>query len=356
MKVANALCAAFDKVAPGSEDYEKIEKVVRVLIASAVEQVRVAAAKALRHRATLPRDMALTIAKDTDLVASPFLEVTAALSDEDLIEVVRASSSMAKMMSISRRNSISEGLSDILIENGNEQVVASVVGNAGAVISLNGYDTALDRFPKADSIQAAMIDRSAVPGKVMARLLTVVSSALRQRLVKRHGMPSEAAHAIATEARERAGVGLGFGLDEAGLEALVSSLMDQGFLTASFLARALCAGNVQLFEHGLAKVAQRPITEIRKAAKETSSAAFSKIWHDVGFEDDYVPLLFTAYEVIRQTDLEADKWNTETYRKLILQRMLTLDKSIDNVLSIEEIQSLIDAEEELRAAPKSDAA
>ena len=70
-------------------DSRVAEELARQLAADAIERVRVALSKSLRHNRFLPRDIAYRLAHDIESVSSPFLEMTEVFSDEELCHIAR---------------------------------------------------------------------------------------------------------------------------------------------------------------------------------------------------------------------------------------------------------------------------
>ena len=66
------------------------QDIVRALARDVEEAVRASLSRALRHSPNLPRDVARKLANDVEFVALPMLANSLVLTDEDLIEIVRA--------------------------------------------------------------------------------------------------------------------------------------------------------------------------------------------------------------------------------------------------------------------------
>src|SRR5690606_22052428 len=96
--------------------------------------VRAALAENLKEYAGLPRDLALTMARDVDTVALPVIRFSEVLEDDDLLEIVRTQDT-ARQAAVAQRATVSERVSDALVETGKEDVVATLVGNDGAALS-----------------------------------------------------------------------------------------------------------------------------------------------------------------------------------------------------------------------------
>ena len=68
--------------------------------------MRRALAVTLKASDALPRDVALRLSRDIDSIAGPVLAFSPAFSDEDLVEIVRASSE-AKQIAVAERAALS---------------------------------------------------------------------------------------------------------------------------------------------------------------------------------------------------------------------------------------------------------
>jgi len=77
-----------------------------------------------------------------DQVALPMLEFSEALSDADLIEIVRTQGSQ-RLTAIAGRSTVSEAVSDVLVDHGDETAVAVLVGNEGAQLA----ETTMHKVP-----------------------------------------------------------------------------------------------------------------------------------------------------------------------------------------------------------------
>ena len=86
-----------------------------------------------------------TLAFDDEIdVAGPVLEQSERLDDDALVESARAKS-QAHLLAISRRRSLSEKVTDILVERGDELVVWSAAENSGAKFSEAGFSRLAQR-------------------------------------------------------------------------------------------------------------------------------------------------------------------------------------------------------------------
>src|SRR3954454_21847550 len=86
-ETAEKLALAFDAGTLTDSERQLAEAIFRVMMKDVEVMVREALARNLKETADLPRDVALSLAKDVESVALPVLQFSTVLSDTDLIEI-----------------------------------------------------------------------------------------------------------------------------------------------------------------------------------------------------------------------------------------------------------------------------
>lgn len=114
-------------------------------------------------------------------VAAPVLSQSERLSDADLVANAHAKG-QGHMLAISRRPQLSEIVTDVLIERGDQQVLLSTVGNLGARISNSGFSK-LVQLSNVDELLAIRVGgRREIPLYLFRQLLTKASDRVRTKL------------------------------------------------------------------------------------------------------------------------------------------------------------------------------
>jgi uncharacterized protein (DUF2336 family) len=115
-------------------------------------------------------------------VAGPVLTGSVRLSSEDLIDAA-ALHGQAHLLAISKRKTIDEALTDVLIELGSRDVRYSIAGNEGAKVSLKGFRH-LIATAEGDALMTEKTGlRSDLPPELLTTLLRHSNSAVRARLL-----------------------------------------------------------------------------------------------------------------------------------------------------------------------------
>lgn len=301
------------------------EDIIRVMAHDAVVNVRRSLAENLKSNPSLPRDVALTLANDVEAVALPILSVSQVLSDEDLIELVRAGkSSDARQTAIAGRKTVSAAVADALIDSGSETAVAALVANAGADLREPSLNRVIDRFGASEAVQAPLVKRDKLPMTIAERLVAVVSDKLQSYLVTHHDLPAQVAADAVLQSRERATVSLLNGEnDEEALERLIAQLSRTGRLTSSLLLRALCTGDVMFFEHGLSTLSKVPVANTRMLVHDAGRLGLKSIYEKARLPSALLPAFRIAVDVLHETPYDGEEHDLERHRRRVIERILT---------------------------------
>ena len=176
-----------DLFAAGSRNYSGghialFDDVLQQLAADIEVKARAKLAHRLVAMDTAPPKVMRALAFDDAIeVAGPVLVLSQQLSDDDLVENA-TTKSQEHLLAIAERLKLSEAVTDVLVERGNQRVVHKVVRNMGARFSLAGYDKLTTRARTDRRLTLALGRRSDIPRQYFLKLLEAASSSVRARL------------------------------------------------------------------------------------------------------------------------------------------------------------------------------
>jgi uncharacterized protein (DUF2336 family) len=167
-----------------SEDQITIfDDVIARLISTIEAKARAKLADRLASIANAPLNVVTLLASDNDIeVARPILIRSVRLNEETLLAAA-TSKSQQHLFAISQRGSLSEAVTDVLVERGDRNVVHSVVKNLGARFSDAGFRILVNRSNGDDALASEVGMRNDIPRQHFLMLLDKASSAVRARLV-----------------------------------------------------------------------------------------------------------------------------------------------------------------------------
>lgn len=321
--LAVKVAKSFEQGALSDDERKLAEDIIRLMARDAMVRVRESLAENLKASASLPRDVALTLARDVERVALPVLAYSQVLTDDDLVEVIQAGSD-AKQAAIARRPQVSATVANRLIAQGNEYTVATLVGNVGAELGEENLIQVLDRFGSSVAVQEPLVRRPRLPLTVAERLVTMVSEGLQHYLVAHHDLSPGLAADLILQSRERATVGLVSGEDDdVALLRLVSQLKQGGRLTPSLLLRALCTGDVAFFEAGIAGLAAIPLANVRLLIHDGGGLGLKSLYAHTPMPSALFPAIRVALDVARETPFDGEAGDRERHRRRTIERILT---------------------------------
>jgi uncharacterized protein (DUF2336 family) len=180
-----------------------------------------------------PSRIIRTLALDDAIeVAGPLLTQSEQLDEATLIEGAKTKS-QDHLLAISRRRTLPETVTDVLVERGSRQVAQSTAANAGARFSEFGLSTLVKRSEDDAELALCVWSRAEIPRQHLLKLFADASEAVRLKLEVADGrkanllrtMIAQASNQIQTEARARSA-------DYAAARAHVQSLHAAGKLDA----------------------------------------------------------------------------------------------------------------------------
>lgn len=229
------------------------ESIFRIMVHDTDVAVRRALAEGLKDNPALPSELAMTLARDVAEVATPILHYSLVFTDAELIEIAR-SQPEDWQQAVARREKISAPVSDALVEAGSEAVVTTLVRNHGAEISDDTSNKVIDRFPGSEAVMSGLIGRPNFPPKLAERLITVVSTSIRQRLAAMTDLPPAIAAKLVDQGQEAMTLEIPVSDErQEHLQRLVRHLEVKGRLTPTLILRSLCTGHLGFFETAAAR-------------------------------------------------------------------------------------------------------
>ena len=145
----------------GEREVLAFETVLLKLARNVETAARAALAESLADVPTAPRVVVQDIARDADIaVAAPVLMRSSQISESDLVQIAEERG-QAHLFALSRRRTLSERVTDVLLRRGDDAVLRSVAGNDGARISTDGFDRLAAQADLDEALQAALAQKFA---------------------------------------------------------------------------------------------------------------------------------------------------------------------------------------------------
>lgn len=147
-----------------------------------------------------PRALALKLAHDEARVAAPMLQHSTVLTDDDLVAVAQKRG-QDHMKAIARRANLNPVVTDVLVERGEAEVLATVTRNMGARFSDDGFRKLGEKAVDNQDIAEALSFRADMPPAIAQEIIAVMDATARERLQMLLAADSDAIDQLMNSAR-----------------------------------------------------------------------------------------------------------------------------------------------------------
>ncbi len=237
-----------------------IEEVLDILAQDQATRVRQVLADTLKDVTHAPSAVIKRLAKDVeDVVASPILQFSPLLSDEDLIEIIDGGCASGRLCAISRRQGLGEAVTDAIVTTEDREAVTALLENKSAQIREEMLDKLVEQAPTVEAWHKPLVERPQLSPKATRKLATFVAKTLLRSLERRAGLDEETAKMLEAEMNRR------LEAEEAGEDDSLKraeQLHASGKLDDETLSEALISGDRGLVRSGLAVRAQLPRDQV----------------------------------------------------------------------------------------------
>lgn len=233
--------------------------ILRQLIHDVEMKVRQVLAKRMAAEAGAPRELISALANDQIEVAHPILTQSTVLQDIELIEIVEHRT-FGHQLAIAMRETVSEAVSEALIDTGNVDVIKTLLENDNADISGTAMEYLVEQSEKIDDIQVPLINRGDLGPDLAKRMYWWVSAALRKHIVDHYRIDeAELDDQIQDTIHDILGGGSSNpgSIDDTPLrksQELAEKLQNAEAITPQLLIQTLRQGEVVLFEDMLSQL------------------------------------------------------------------------------------------------------
>jgi uncharacterized protein (DUF2336 family) len=248
----------FTRHAPTEPELRQFDSVLTQLSTDMEEAVRAELSGRIAQAEHAPRRLVFNLANDEAIsVAAPVLSNSGALSDEELLEVVKTRG-QDHLRAVSRRKVVPEAVSDVIVERGDDQTLNVLLRNDGARLSREASEAAVERATRNPELHEAVIERKNLPPDLLNEMYFVAEARLRQRILEQNAKldPAVLEQALAAGRKRVALQDGALPPDYDQAESYIAELRAAGELSPKMLARFLRSGGMTMFLVALAQLAE----------------------------------------------------------------------------------------------------
>lgn len=274
----------------------------------------------LSEIANAPHGLILTLSRDDVIeVAGPILSCSEQLDEASLVETAKIKG-QEHLLAISRRRSLGEAVTDVLVERGDQRVAHSVAANTGARFSDFGYSTLVLRARDDDALAHKVFSRVEIPRQHLLDLYKSASESVQHKLEAAdprkveliRELVAHAADQIQSTSRERS-------VEFMAARTLVERLHKTGSLSEAQLCEFAKTGRFDEMVVGMALICDMPFGVIERAVINDDADQLLVLTKSVGLSwETTKAMLVTASRTKSRSKQDVDRFR-ETFTKLRLE-------------------------------------
>ena len=180
-----------------SQIYAYIVQALSTLALDEVLKIRIALSSTLKDIAQTPPKVANTLARDIEKeVAAPILKYCAALSDNDLIDILKGHPESWAIQAVANRETVSQEVSSAVIETSDPEAGALLMQNQGAIITQIVIEAIIEKAKKIPEWQEPLAKRPSLPPEIAKELASFAHDSVKNILTQRDDFDHEVSDEI----------------------------------------------------------------------------------------------------------------------------------------------------------------
>ncbi len=171
---------------------EQTIEILETLAADQLPAVRAMLSESLKTSLVAPKHVIMKLAQDVEAsVASPVLEYSPLLSDNDLLEVIASGIAKGALPAVADRQHIGEEVSDAVAASLEVPAVGALLGNPSARVREDTLDSLIEQASEVESLHEPLVMRVDLSIRAMRRIAGFVASSLVEKLVSNNKLSKE---------------------------------------------------------------------------------------------------------------------------------------------------------------------
>ncbi len=264
-------------------------------------KVRHAMADALASHANAPRHLIMGLARDQSDIAMQVLCRSPLFLDSELAEVA-ANGDSVTLMAIACRQPLSNIVASAIIAEKNSPACLALLQNTSIRLNAENMREIANNLGEKPEIREQLLKQPNLPADIRQTLIAGLANAMQQLVVAKSWLGEARAKKVVREARDKATANLAADVPLEEIPALVEHLRDCQQLTAAFLLRAICSGNIPLFTAAIANLSNIPEKRIIAVLQQGRTAAFRAIYDRSTLPGSAIPAITAAVDIWRDEE------------------------------------------------------
>ena len=257
-------------------------QVAGVLAQDRLPTVRALIAQTVKNLDNVPKDIVMTLARDTEaMVSVPVLEFSPLLSEVDLMDLISTGVNGEALAAVARRENLTSSVSQAIVATEDDLAVPALLANRTAEIGQEAMEAIVEAGENHPGWHQPLVERGGFANELVIRIASYASERLVEKLLSEHDeIDAQTKEALRRSVRDRM-QDLKMAWDKNDPEVVRAHIFHRdGKLTTQTMAVAAAQGEETFVLTALSLMTGVHDTIVRRALQgaESSKAAVALAW------------------------------------------------------------------------------
>jgi len=162
-------------------------QVAGVLAQDRLPTVRALIAQTVKTLDNVPRDIVMTLARDTEaMVSVPVLEFSPLLSETDLVDLISTGVNGEALAAVARRENLTASVSQAIVATEDDLAIPALLANRTAEIGQETMEAIVEAGENHPSWHQPLVERGNLANELVIRIASYASERLVEKLLSEH--------------------------------------------------------------------------------------------------------------------------------------------------------------------------
>ncbi|HLY59043.1 MAG TPA: DUF2336 domain-containing protein, partial [Stellaceae bacterium] len=229
------------------------------------------------------------------------------------------------------REEVPARIAAALVQTDNSRAVATLVANPGADLDAAMLEWVAGRFGANVTVAEILRRHPQLGAHIAERLRQFSALSLIEYFQRNPDLPEAVITQMVLRTLDEMAMDvLAERTEGDNVERLVAYLNEAGRLSPSLILRALCTGDIELYETAMAALAGVPIENARVLIYDAGPRGLKSLHEKAGLPPRLIEALRTALEIHRDTSAEGREWDRRSFQRAVLERILSNPGDLDH--------------------------
>ncbi|WP_425405314.1 DUF2336 domain-containing protein [Hwanghaeella sp.] len=257
-------------------------QVAGVLAQDRLPTVRALIAQQVKALDNVPKDIVMTLARDTEaMVSVPVLEFSPLLSETDLIDLISTGVNGEALAAVARRENLTASVSQAIVATEDDLAVPALLANRTAEIGQQAMEAIVEAGENHPGWHQPLVERGGLANELVIRIASYASERLVEKLLSEHDeIDAETKDRLRRSVKDRM-QDLKMAWDKSDPEVARAHIFHRdGKLTPDLMAQAAARGEETFVLSALSLMTGVHDTIVRRALQgaEANKAAVTLAW------------------------------------------------------------------------------